>query len=493
MTLSLVLLLGTCVRGFLFAIPSLHETLLSRPELVTPVSSFYRLEEGVFLYHSTGSPYSGDVYHQPPLLFALLYPVLQFVPLALQYFIRCAVFISVDLLLAMGFARLCARNLKLEEGRHFKIHGREIWLSQVPVSPLFQPKTLPTTAAFTALMNPFSLASSVAMSTVSFTHLAVLYSLVFASEGAVAASMMCVAVGSYLSVYPFFLMMPIMLLLCSAKTDTTTDNKASGVTATLSLKCLVSFGLWLGLLFYLSWSLTGDWTFLEIKVAANSVVLVLCAYTGNLRLGCKVLGFDPEYWYILVFDRFIPYFLFVMHLHPVIYVVPIYLRLAYVFCVSMIASIIECANACDFSDIGHKPTHAYPSFGDFGFFLSMLALHPKTIMSTCEKLEIVRVIEYLRVSRSKYVFWYTAIENRFVYVIGLGAATCMLPVMWFLWLFPASGNANFFYNQTLVYQIFSSQIITAFVGATMKRDKDVDKYRMRVLKKLEQTKVEARE
>lgn len=31
-----------------------------------------------------------------------------------------------------------------------------------------------------------------------------------------------------------------------------------------------------------------------------------------------------------VFDRFIPYFLFVMHIHPCIYVVPIFLRMAYV-------------------------------------------------------------------------------------------------------------------------------------------------------------------
>lgn len=68
-----------------------------------------------------------------------------------------------------------------------------------------------------------------------------------------------------------------------------------------------------------------------------------------------------------------------------------------------------------------------------------------------------------------------------MYALGLAAATCMLPVMWFLWLFPASGNANFFYNQTLVYQIFNSQVITAFVGATMKRDKDLQKYRQRVL------------
>ena len=64
-----------------------------------------------------------------------------------------------------------------------------------------------------------------------------------------------------------------------------------------------------------------------------------------------------------------------------------------------------------------------------------------------------------------------------MYTIGIWVATCMMPVMWFLWLYPASGNANFFYNQTLVYQIFNSQVITAFVGATMKRDKLLEKFR----------------
>lgn len=34
------------------------------------------------------------------------------------------------------------------------------------------------------------------------------------------------------------------------------------------------------------------------------------------------------YFFMEVFDRFIPYFLFVMHIHPCIYVVPIFLRMA---------------------------------------------------------------------------------------------------------------------------------------------------------------------
>ncbi|KUF79618.1 Phosphatidylinositol glycan anchor biosynthesis class U protein [Phytophthora nicotianae] len=398
--LPAVLLLGACVRAFLYVVPSIHVTLSTRPELSTSISSFHRLQEGVFLFQTTGSPYSGDVYHQPPLLFALLYPVLQVAPASLQYFIICTVCILVDLLLAMGFARLCKRNLKLEEGRRFTFQDKEVWLTLVPVSPLFKPKNLPTTVAFIALMNPYSLASSVAMSSVGFTHLAVLYSLVFASEGALAASMMCVAVGTYLSVYPFFLMIPIVLLLRSVKDS--------------SLVSLVETYVW---------------------VAKYSDL------TPNIGI----------FWYFFmeVFDRFIPYFLFVLHLHPVIYIVPIYLRLAH----------RPQAYACALIGI-FSLFQAYPSFGDFGFFLSMLAMHPKTIMT---------------------------IENRFVYVLGLGVATCMLPVMWFLWLFPASGNANFFYNQTLVYQIFNTQIITAFVGATMKRDKDVDKYRASRLKQLEKT------
>ena len=243
MTLTPVLLLGACVRGFLYAVPSLHATLSFRPELVTPTSSLHRIREGVFLYVSTGSPYAGDAFHQPPLVFAVLYPVLQLVPVALQYVLLCALFIAVDLLLAIGFARLCANTLTLEEGRSYKVRQDDIWLSQIPVSPLFRPDTLSKTVALIALLNPYSLASSVAMSTVSFTHVAVLFSLVFASEGisvyhfdvtrsvhtvilmfflwflligAVAASMMCVAMGTYLSVYPFFLMLPLVLLLHSA-------------------------------------------------------------------------------------------------------------------------------------------------------------------------------------------------------------------------------------------------------------------------------------
>lgn len=98
-------------------------------------------------------------------------------------------------------------------------------------------------AAASYLFNPYSLASSGAMSTVSLTHLAVLYSLVYAAEGSISicsvggwmhawepqrvtldptagaavASMVCTAIGTYLSVYPAVLVVPIFLQLQLAK------------------------------------------------------------------------------------------------------------------------------------------------------------------------------------------------------------------------------------------------------------------------------------
>ena len=61
-------------------------------------------------------------------------------------------------------------------------------------------------------------------------------------------------------------------------------------------------------------------------------------------------------------------------------------------------------------------------------------------------------------------------KHRYAYLIGLSVATIMMPCMWYLWLYPGSGNANFFYNQTLVYQFFLALIIVEFVKATMLRD-----------------------
>ncbi|DBA04385.1 TPA: hypothetical protein N0F65_009981, partial [Lagenidium giganteum] len=423
--LRTAVLAGVALRVVLYSQRTLQRTLSTRPELVTPMTSLHRVRESAYLFEHLGSPYAGDVFHQPPLVFAAFYP-LMLLPEPLQYIACCALFIAVDVAIACGMARLCRSCHANEEGDVPRVNADEIWLHRIPVSPLFAPDRLPTVAALIYLFNPYSLASTMAMSTASLTHVAVLYSLVFAAEGRAFSSAMFIALGTYLSVYPFFFAVPVALML---KRPCSPSDAAAFPFA--KLFSVVSFSLHIFImLLMMSSELSGGWGFIQktyLWVASYSDL------TPNVGI----------FWYFFmeVFDRFIPYFLLLLHVHPLIYIVPIYLRLPH----------RPQAFACALVGI-LTLFQAYPSFGDFGFFLTMMSLHPKTVMT---------------------------MENRYVYALGLAVATFLLPVMWFLWLFPASGNANFFYNQTLVYQIFNSQVITAFVGATMKRDKDIETFKQR--------------
>ncbi|KAI9680396.1 MAG: hypothetical protein M1829_001282 [Trizodia sp. TS-e1964] len=92
------------LRLLLFTVfPSLPDLLTGRVEISTPVTSFKRLQEGLFLYTHGVSPYDGGVYHQAPLLlplFALLPNALNY-PFATNFF-----FIMVDLLSAVALMRI---------------------------------------------------------------------------------------------------------------------------------------------------------------------------------------------------------------------------------------------------------------------------------------------------------------------------------------------------------------------------------------------------
>ena len=86
-TLRLLLFLG---------FPSLAELLTGRVEISTPVTSFKRLQEGLFLYTHNVSPYDGGVFHQAPLLL----PLFALVPRQAFSFLISLLYIGVDLLSA---------------------------------------------------------------------------------------------------------------------------------------------------------------------------------------------------------------------------------------------------------------------------------------------------------------------------------------------------------------------------------------------------------
>ncbi|RDW75841.1 hypothetical protein BP5796_06662 [Coleophoma crateriformis] len=106
---------AAAVRLLLFtAFPGLPDLLTGRVEISTPVTSFKRLQEGLFLYNHNVSPYDGGVYHQAPLLL----PLFSLLPNSLDYPIfTYIIYILVDLLSADALMKIAdsgeARSSKL--------------------------------------------------------------------------------------------------------------------------------------------------------------------------------------------------------------------------------------------------------------------------------------------------------------------------------------------------------------------------------------------
>ena len=72
LSLPMVLLVGAGLRVWLFRSPSLARWLSERPELVTPLTSWKRVTEGLALRRAGVAPYDGDVYHETPLMLRLV-------------------------------------------------------------------------------------------------------------------------------------------------------------------------------------------------------------------------------------------------------------------------------------------------------------------------------------------------------------------------------------------------------------------------------------
>ncbi|CAG8639538.1 564_t:CDS:2, partial [Paraglomus occultum] len=73
---DLILIASILIRFLLFQFDNVTEILGNRVEIVTPVTSFRRLTEGIYLFQNGVPPYDGGIFHQPPLLL----PIFAYIP-----------------------------------------------------------------------------------------------------------------------------------------------------------------------------------------------------------------------------------------------------------------------------------------------------------------------------------------------------------------------------------------------------------------------------
>ncbi|KAH0437960.1 GPI transamidase subunit PIG-U [Colletotrichum camelliae] len=324
---------AAALRLLLFvAFPGLPDLLTGRVEISTPVTSFKRLQEGLFLYNHNVSPYDGGVYHQAPLflpLFSLLpdpkaFPIFTYI-----------LYILFDILSADALSKI-ADSGEAGTSRLFTSPRRGKRWSGLVVASLY-------------LFNPFTIATCIGRSTSIFSTCAILHAIAKAISGAPLGAMVALSFATYLSMYPLLLLPPLLLLAY----DRQDPSRRVASTLHFALANTGVVAAVLGALFLMSFLLTGaSWEFLSSTYGAQ---LTLNDLTPNVGLWW--------YFFIEMFDSFRSFFLAVFWLHLSSYVLPLTIRIRSqpLVVLTLLLGVFAI----------FKP---YPSIADTSLFLAMLPL-----------------------------------------------------------------------------------------------------------------------
>ncbi|TVY52410.1 Phosphatidylinositol glycan anchor biosynthesis class U protein [Lachnellula cervina] len=324
---------AAAVRILLFtAFPGLPDLLTARVEVSTPVTSFKRLQEGLFLYNHNVSPYDGGVYHQAPILL----PLFSLLPSSAAYpAFTYLLYILVDLLSANALMKIA------ESG--------EAGSSKLYTSPRKDKKWSSYAIAAAFLFNPFTIATCVGRPTSVFTTCAIILAISKAVIGSSYASMFALSIASYLSMYPLLLFPPLVLLCYDRRPKSTRSTSIY----TSVLQNLLAVGGFIPFLLYMSSLITGSWEFLE---STYGVQLLLPDLTPNVGLWW--------YFFIEMFDSFRSFFLgvFWIHLSSYVFGLTIRVRRQPLIVLTVLLGIFAI----------FKP---YPSISDTSLFLALLPLY----------------------------------------------------------------------------------------------------------------------
>ncbi|KAJ4290773.1 hypothetical protein N0V88_006522 [Collariella sp. IMI 366227] len=324
---------AAALRLALFTLlPGLPDLLTGRVEISTPVTSFKRLQEGLFLYNHNVSPYDGGVYHQAPLFLPLFSLLPSFSSLPLFTYL---LYIAVDLLSASALWKI-ADSGEAGSSALFTSPRREKRWSGYIIAALF-------------LLNPFTIATCIGRSTSVFTTCAILHAIAKAVSGAPFGAMVALSFASYLSMYPLLLLPPLILLAF----DRQRPERATKSALTFTTACVSTVATIHALLFAMSYLLTGSWEFLP---STYGVQLTLSDLAPNVGLWW--------YFFIEMFDSFRSFFLAVFWLHLASYVggLTVRIRRQPLVVLALLLGVFAI----------FKP---YPSIADTSLFLAVVPLY----------------------------------------------------------------------------------------------------------------------
>ncbi|XP_064466488.1 phosphatidylinositol glycan anchor biosynthesis class U protein-like isoform X2 [Ornithodoros turicata] len=409
-----IVFIGFIVR-FCLMFTSIRKLVAERIEVSTPLNAWRRVTEGVYLQRIHTSPYDGDVFHEPPLLL-WLYNGLGLTAASAEttllpfYFSVCDVLTAVLLGVA---AKKSMEHMVEQERRLVKVESaKDLFLTSSAVIDV------PQLVMTVYLLSPYSIVNCVGMATTVFSNLLIALSFACTVYGHWVPTAIALAIETYKSFYPMMLLVPALLYFTEVNT---TKNRTSRwypipvVLATISLFASVLMGL-----LYASYCVCGSWSFIP---STYGFIWSVPDLTPNIGL----------FWYFFteVFEHFRTFFLWTFQLNAFVYVLPlaICLRKDPILLFLVVLALIAVFKS-------------YPSIGDVALYTSLLPLW-------------------------KHVFPH--MKQYFLIGCIFIACTALAPILWHLWIYANSANANFYFGTTLAFNTGQIFLITDLLFAHMKR------------------------
>jgi phosphatidylinositol glycan class U len=433
-----------------------------RVEVVSPVTSLSRLAEGHWLKEYGISPYAGSAYHGSPLLLSLIGPIIgDRQGTSLSYLLRSSLlFVVADLISAL-LLRSIGKVLERNHAKNFRLLGLTDF-SKTSTDSKNDGLGAGDVSFLIYLFNPFTIAVCVGGSTSSIENLLTCLCLYGAASGKVPLAGFGWAMATHLSMYPVFFFIPIACLLANgpdspprklfelseAENDQTqSDGGVStpkdGEEVPKSLQKPPSRNKWtivskLVLWSAISWvcilglcklALQGRSSLVNMFLETYKYMLTANDLTPNLGL----------FWYFFteVFDFFRTFFLMVFHANIIFMVPPLTIRLHHrpiflAFLLTAICSMVK----------------SYPTVGDAALYMGLMAL--------C----------FHELSDLQHFY---LLLNGYILISVLG------PVMYNLWIFRGTGNANFYFAINLVYATLQTVLIVESASTVIRFDRNLQK------------------
>lgn len=416
---------GIIVRLALFR-TSLPDWISSQTEIVTPLTSWERAMEGLALKENMISPYAGDLFHETPLVLRLLDFLSKFSENKVLL-----IFVGLDaicLILMMKISKRYGGYLLRKQAKEVKKYAAD---SDKLIIRAEDMKMIQFYMAVIFSFNPYSIGACLAKSTAIFNNLSILLVLYNMLQEREIMCCVFIAMASYLSIYPIILCVPAAIYfmqLSKFKQEKKSNTEISYIDQT----AIMSYGKTVGLcvvmvsaLICLSAFLEGSWDFIA---STYGFILTVPDLTPNMGV----------FWYFFteMFEHFRIFFLCVFQINAVIYTVPLSIRLKEhpVFFMYILVCLISIFKS-------------YPSYSDVGLVLSLLPLW-------------------------RYAFQY--MRNSFVVTCMYICTTVFGPILYHLWIYAGSANANFYFATSLAFSTAQIFLVTDLLYGFLRREYDLE-------------------